>query len=70
MNLKPRSRRYKCADLFKGFSYADKEVGSLNVLTKEFMNASEADVTGRFPVIDATEIGECRQNSLTTMNQG
>lgn len=40
-----------------GFSYADAEPGSINPFTGGVENASYAGVQGRYPVINATEIG-------------
>lgn len=39
-----------------GFSYQEEELGSFNPVTGSFENATEANVTGRYPVIDPTEI--------------
>ncbi|KAJ5780348.1 hypothetical protein N7457_005508 [Penicillium paradoxum] len=39
-----------------GFSYAEKEAGSFDLLTGSFQNASYGDVVGRYPVINASEI--------------
>ncbi|OQE31535.1 hypothetical protein PENSTE_c001G02100 [Penicillium steckii] len=39
-----------------GFSYAEKEAGSLNQLTGAFQDESVAGVQGRYPVINATMI--------------
>ena len=39
-----------------GFSYGSKEPGSLDPFTGTFLNASEANVTGRYPVINASAI--------------
>jgi hypothetical protein len=39
-----------------GFSYQEEEKGSFNPVTGSFMNATEANATGTYPVINATEI--------------
>ncbi|EXJ90300.1 carboxypeptidase D [Capronia coronata CBS 617.96] len=39
-----------------GFSYGSKEPGSLDPLLGNFLNASQANVTGRYPVINASAI--------------
>lgn len=39
-----------------GFSYQEEEQGSFNPVTGSFMNASLANATGTYPVINATEI--------------
>ncbi|EXJ80740.1 carboxypeptidase D [Capronia epimyces CBS 606.96] len=39
-----------------GFSYGSKEPGSLDPVLGNFVNASEANVTGRYPVINATAL--------------
>ena len=42
---------------YLGFSYAEKEPGSLNPLTGVFEDADFAGVQGRYPVINATLLG-------------
>ncbi|TKA64280.1 hypothetical protein B0A49_06174 [Cryomyces minteri] len=37
-----------------GFSYGSEALGSFNKITGSFMNATQANVTGRYPVVDAT----------------
>ncbi|KAK5170038.1 hypothetical protein LTR04_005091, partial [Oleoguttula sp. CCFEE 6159] len=37
-----------------GFSYGSEALGSFNNITNSFMNATQANVTGRYPVVDAT----------------
>jgi len=39
-----------------GFSYQEEEKGSFNPVTGSFLNATEANATGTYPVINATEI--------------
>jgi hypothetical protein len=39
-----------------GFSYQEEEEGSFNPVTGSFMNATQANATGTYPVINATEI--------------
>lgn len=39
-----------------GFSYGEAEPGSVDPVVGNYLNASEANVTGRFPFINATEI--------------
>ncbi|KAI4851540.1 peptidase S10, serine carboxypeptidase [Aureobasidium sp. EXF-8845] len=39
-----------------GFSYQEEEEGSFNPVTGSFLNATEANATGTYPVINATEI--------------
>lgn len=39
-----------------GFSYGNEQVGSLNPVTGSFENASFANATGRYPVINATAL--------------
>jgi hypothetical protein len=41
-----------------GFSYSEKEAGTLNPITGNFENASVAGVDGRYPVINPTTIGK------------
>lgn len=39
-----------------GFSYSEEEEGSFNPVTGSFLNATEANATGTYPAINATEI--------------
>ncbi|CAD0050612.1 unnamed protein product [Aureobasidium pullulans] len=39
-----------------GFSYSEEEQGSFNPVTGSFQNATEANATGTYPAINATEI--------------
>lgn len=43
---------------FLGFSYSEKEAGSLNPVTGAFQGEDVAGVQGRYPVINATMIGK------------
>lgn len=44
--------------VYTGFSYADKKPGSLNPLTGVFEGSDYAGVQGRYPVINASKIGQ------------
>ena len=39
-----------------GFSYSEESPGSLENYTGAFLNASDAPVTGRWPVVDAEQL--------------
>ncbi|KAK4935376.1 hypothetical protein LTR10_023554 [Elasticomyces elasticus] len=47
---------YLSQPLGVGFSYGSKAPGSLDPITGSFLNASQANVTGRYPVINASAI--------------
>lgn len=50
-----------------GFSYQDEEIGSLNPYTGGFLNASQGNVTGRYPVLEPREGGEIDTTDLAAM---
>lgn len=50
-----------------GFSYQDQEVGSLNPYTGGFLNASQANVTGRYPTLEPEEGGSIDTTDLAAM---
>ncbi|KAI7482758.1 peptidase S10, serine carboxypeptidase [Hortaea werneckii] len=50
-----------------GFSYQDQEIGSLNPYTGGFLNASQANVTGRYPTLEPEEGGSIDTTDLAAM---
>ncbi|KAK2759322.1 hypothetical protein FQN54_002800 [Arachnomyces sp. PD_36] len=42
--------------LFQGFSYSEAVLGSVNNVTKQFQNSTEAEVDGRYAMTDASEL--------------
>ena len=40
-----------------GFSYQDEAIGSFDADTGAFLNTSQANATGRYPILDPVDLG-------------
>jgi len=50
-----------------GFSYQEEAIGSLNEETGGFLNTSQANATGRYPILDPVDVGMIDTTDLAAM---
>lgn len=50
-----------------GFSYQSEAIGSLNPVTGGFLNTSQANATGRYPILDPLNVGTIDTTDLAAM---
>nr|POE54182.1 carboxypeptidase s1 like a [Quercus suber] len=51
-----------------GFSYQEEGIGSLNNITNGFLNATQANATGRFPLLDPVSVGTIDTTELAAIS--
>nr|POE90644.1 carboxypeptidase s1 like a [Quercus suber] len=51
-----------------GFSYQEEAIGSINDYSGGFLNSSQANATGRFPILDPVDLGTIDTTDLAAMS--